>query len=43
MQIINTDLERGGLAFLLQGICHVMLDFFHHILDAARVDTAIGD
>src|SRR5262245_33392514 len=42
MEILNPNLESRGLTFFLQGIGHLFLDLFHHVLDPAWMDAAVG-
>ena len=43
MQIEEPELEGRGLAFLADGLLHLGLDLLDDLLDARRVDAAVGD
>ena len=43
VEAVDPHLEAGALAFLLEVLVHVLLDLLHHLLDARRVDAAVGD
>ena len=43
MEVVEPELERRGLAFLADRLLHLRLDLLDHLLDARRVDAAVGD
>ena len=43
MQVVEAELERGGLAFLADRLVHLGLDLVDDLLDARRMDAAVGD
>ena len=40
---VNVDLKCCAFASLLEGGVHVLLGFFHHFLNAGRVDASVRD
>ena len=43
MEIEEPELEGGRLAFLADGLLHLGLDLLDDLLDAGRMDAAVGD
>ncbi len=43
MQIVQTELERDGRAFLAYGLVGLLPDFLHDLFDPRRVDAAVRD
>ncbi len=43
VQVVETELECGGLAILADGIVHLGADFLDDFLDARRVNAAVRD
>ena len=43
MQVVQPQLERRRLAVLADGVVHLAADFLDDLLDARRMDAAVGD
>ena len=43
MEVVEAELEGRGLAFLADRLLHLRLDLLDDLLDARRMDAAVGD